>query len=157
MFTLPLQVLGVAALVAAGNSGVTDRGAPRLWIKASASASPGELWRAADGLFYVNAEVNGAAVRFLVDTGASTIVLTPADAARAGVLAAARFDHQGETAGGAAAFARVTLEHVRVATTDGRRVPAAVAREGLGVSLLGQSWLSSLGSVTIEGDRMLLR
>lgn len=43
------------------------------------------LERAADGHFYVDAQVNGAAVRFLVDTGASSLVLTQADAQRAGI------------------------------------------------------------------------
>src|SRR6185295_1508387 len=44
-----------------------------------------EIARSADGHFYLDAQVNGAQVRFLVDTGASMVALTPADAQRAGI------------------------------------------------------------------------
>lgn len=43
------------------------------------------LPRGRDGHYYLTAEINGAAVRFVVDTGASDIVLTKADAARIGI------------------------------------------------------------------------
>lgn len=122
------------------------------------AASSGELWRAADGLFYVDALVNGAPVRFLVDTGASTIVLTRADARRAGVISPTIvFGDVADTAAGRTPIARVRLARMTVGPSVGHDVPAAVAGEGLGVSLLGQSWLTRLDSVTIEGDRMILR
>ena len=117
-----------------------------------------ELWRAEDGLFYVDASVNGQTIRFLVDTGASMIVLTAEDAERAGVSPdRASFTRVAETAGGKSRMAGVTLAHMRVGETSASAVPAVVAGEGLGVSLLGQNWLSHLASVTIEGDRMVLR
>jgi aspartyl protease family protein len=119
---------------------------------------PGEVWRASDGLFYVDATVNGAPVRFLVDTGATTVVLTPEDAHRAGIMPEdTHFNVKADTANGGAAMAWVTLDHVNVAGTSAQGLRAAVAGTGLGVSLLGQSWLSQLDSVTIEGDRMTLR
>jgi aspartyl protease family protein len=133
-----------------------DAGGPQL-IERSASGSR-ELERASDGLFYVDATVNGVSVRFLVDTGASTVVLTAQDARRAGISPAAyRSKTRADTANGGATMSWVTLDHVHVAGTSARRMRAVVAGEGLGVSLLGQSWLSQLGSVTIEGDRMTLR
>src|SRR5688500_6079381 len=45
------------------------------------------LQRSADGHFYVDAQVNGARIRFLVDTGATFVALTAADARRAGIVA----------------------------------------------------------------------
>lgn len=117
-----------------------------------------EIWRADDGLFYVDGSVNGHPVRFLIDTGASMIVLTAEDAARAGLAtdrSAPLLD--AETAGGRSVMAKVTLDSMAVGATQATAVPAAVAASGLRVSLLGQNWLSHLASVTIEGDRMLLR
>ena len=134
-----------------------DAGGPQL-IERSAGTGSRELERASDGLFYVDATVNGVSVRFLVDTGASTVVLTAQDARRAGISPAAyRSKTRADTANGGATMSWVTLDHVHVAGTSARRMRAVVAGEGLGVSLLGQSWLSQLGSVTIEGDRMTLR
>lgn len=120
--------------------------------------APRELLRARDGLFYIDATVNGASVRFLVDTGATTVILTAADARRAGISAASsRAGATADTANGGASMSWVTLDHVDVAGTTARSLRAAVAGEGLSVSLLGQSWLSQLESVTIRGDRMTLR
>ncbi len=112
--------------------------------------------RAADGLFYVTARVNSVRVRFLIDTGATMVVLTKADAARVG---AAR--HGGavmmETASGPSAIDRVRLNHVAIAGHHVVEVDAAVVRQGLKVSLLGQDLLSRLGPVTISGDSLELK
>jgi aspartyl protease family protein len=123
-------------------------------------AKPGahSINRAADGLFYIDAIVNGARVRFLIDTGATTIVLTKGDAMRAGVLPhAARFDETANTAGGETRMARVRLARLTVGRSIDFDVPAAVANDGLGVSLLGASWLTQIASLTIAGDRMVLQ
>ncbi|OYW45801.1 MAG: hypothetical protein B7Z08_00060 [Sphingomonadales bacterium 32-68-7] len=122
------------------------------------TAEGNELRRAADGLFYVTAIVNGAPVKFLVDTGASMIVLTAGDAERIGLMPEAEhFDGSAETANGRARTAQVTLDELAVGEIRSRRISAAVVRDGLGVSLLGQNWLSTLASLTIAGDRMVLR
>jgi len=117
-----------------------------------------ELVRAGDGLFYVTGSVNGAPVRFLVDTGASTIVLTAEDAARAGLKPGQdHFADNADTANGRTQMARVTIDDLAVGQVRSRQISAAVVRDGLGVSLLGQNWLSQLASLTIAGDRMILR
>lgn len=127
-------------------------------LSPGASIRDGAVRRAADGLFYVNAEVNGVPVRFLIDTGASIVVLTPLDAARIGVMPSAdAFRHEAETAGGRTAMARVTLARLAAGTTERQDIDAAVGSAGLGVSLLGQSWLSKLQSITIAGDEMVMR
>ena len=117
-----------------------------------------QIWRAADGLFYIDGRINGQSVRFIVDTGASMTVLTLADARSAGIDP----DHQAtplvaDTARGKSTMAGVVIQSFEVAGQGSSHVKAAVAREGLQVSLLGQDFLSHVASVTIEGDRMLLR
>ena len=114
--------------------------------------------RSADGLFYLSAVVNGVVVRFLVDTGATIIVLTAADAARVGVLPGPdAFRYHAATAGGATAMARVRLASVAVGPAERRGVDAAITEASLSVSLLGQNWLSQMGSLTITGNSMVLR
>ena len=117
-----------------------------------------DLLRAPDGLFYVTGTVNGVPVRFLVDTGASTVVLTSADAMRAGVVPGSTdYEATADTANGRARMAWVGIDSLQVAGTNMRTVSAAVVPDGLTVSLLGQNWLSRLASMTITGDRMLVR
>lgn len=113
------------------------------------------LSRAADGHFYVEAQVNGAYVRFIVDTGATMVALTPADAQRAGIaLPSERARALG--AGGEIEVIPIEIERIALGPLEARGVRGAVA-EDLPVSLLGQSFLGELGSVEIRGDRMVLR
>lgn len=113
--------------------------------------------RSRDGLFYVTARVNGVAVRFLLDTGATMVVLTPADATRVGASSGGPARHaMMETAAGPSAIDRITLDHVAIAGHTVVDVDAAVVRRGLKVSLLGQDLLSRLGPVTISGNALEL-
>jgi aspartyl protease family protein len=124
----------------------------------SSARTDGDVVRAADGLFYVSGTVNGVQVRFLVDTGASATVLTHEDAIRAGVLpVVAEFHNVADTANGASSVTWVKVGELQVAGLHVRGMSAAVSSGGLKISLLGQDWLSWLDSVTITGDRMVLR
>jgi aspartyl protease family protein len=117
--------------------------------------APRELRRGPDGHFYADAQVNGTTIRFMVDTGASVVVLTAADAQRAGIhLPSERSMAMG--VGGPVEIIPVTLDRVAIGGIEARAVQAAVADE-LPVSLLGQSYLSRVGTVEIHGDRMVLR
>ena len=101
--------------------------------------------------------IAGEPVLMLVDTGASTVALTTEDAARVGVdFSEEDFQPIGTGASGAVRGVRTTLDSVDV---DGKEVPAVEAAviEGLEVSLLGQSYLSRLDSVSMSGDTMVLR
>jgi aspartyl protease family protein len=112
-----------------------------------------KIARASDGLFYVDALVNGETMRFIVDTGASVVVLTHADARKIGLgVDDQHFNTNVQTVGGNTNMAMTSLNHVRIAGKEIRQIRAAVVRQGLGVSLLGLNALSQLGSVTIEGD-----
>jgi aspartyl protease family protein len=116
------------------------------------------LLREADGHFYAQANVNGTSVRFLVDTGASTIALTRADAERVGLLFTdSEFTGSARTASGTVGVKPLTLDKVELGTLNPGPVDAVIVDKGLGLSLLGQSWLKKMNSVTIEGDKMVLR
>lgn len=114
--------------------------------------------RSGDGHFYATADVNGRPVRFLVDTGASTVALTLADAQAVGLhVDPSEFRVIGRGASGDVTGKAVMLDSVSI---DGKRandVRAAVLADGLEVSLLGQSYLAQLQSVKIEGDQLELR
>lgn len=114
-----------------------------------------ELHRAGDGHFYTEAQVNGARILFMIDTGASIVALTSADAQRAGIaLPSHRTQVMG--AGGAIEVIPVSIDRIAVGPLAATQVRGAVA-DRLPVSLLGQSFLSQVGSVEIRGDRMILR
>jgi len=114
-----------------------------------------ELTRAADGHFYAVAQVNGARIRFMIDTGASIVVLTPDDAQRAAIaLPSERVAARG--VGGEIEVIPVSIDRIALGPLEARDVRAAVADQ-VHVSLLGQSFLSRIGTVEISGDRMVLR
>jgi aspartyl protease family protein len=115
------------------------------------------LQRQADGHFYADADVDGAQLRFLVDTGASGIALTAADAEAMGI----NWDEQGLQKVGRGVsgdvFGKpVLIKSISVGHFVAHNVPAAVIPEGLDVSLLGQSFLSTVGKLNIEQNRMTL-
>lgn len=113
---------------------------------------PAAISRSRDGLFYVQAQVNGMPVRFVVDSGSSVVVLNAADAARAKVGVGAGVNV--ETANGSAVMHRARIDNVVLAGRTLVNVDAAIVRSDLEVSLLGQSALSQFGSVTFAGDRL---
>lgn len=116
------------------------------------------LPRAPDGHFYADLQVNGRTIRFMVDTGASGVALTRDDAMRAGVaFDPGRFEVVGNGASGPVRGQRVRIAEMRLELKQANDVDAAVLDDGLGVSLLGQSFLSRMSSVTIADDRMTLR
>jgi aspartyl protease family protein len=126
-----------------------------------AGALPGEvvIQRADDGHFNIRGTVNGASVWMMVDTGASILTLTQADAAAAGIDPA-RLDYSVpiSTANGRTSAAAVRLSSVSLGSIRLANVEALVARPGaLSQTLLGLNVLDRLQSYTIEGDRMRLR
>ena len=115
------------------------------------------LERASDGHFYADVQINGAAVNFLVDTGASGIALTKDDAQRAGIAVSPGMGQVvGSGASGEVRGEFVTLERVNLGAKEARGMSAAILYGG-DQSLLGQSFLSQFASVSIEGDTMVLR
>ncbi len=112
----------------------------------------------ADGHFRSEALVDGTPVRFLLDTGASDVVLSPADAARLGFdPATLSFTRRYETANGVVRGAPVRLGEVAIGPIRVGGVPASVNEAPMGSSLLGMSFLSRLRSYEVEGDSLTLR
>lgn len=125
----------------------------------SSSAQGGalELRRESNGHFYADAQINGQNVRFLVDTGATSIALTRDDARRAGLGVSIGMPNVvGQGAAGEVRGEYVTLDRVSLGGMTAERMPAIVLDTG-GQSLLGQSFLSRFASVEIRGDTMVLR
>lgn len=123
--------------------------------------APGEvvLRASADGHFYANATINGVAMRLMVDTGASSIALSAADAERLGFdPESLDYDLPVTTANGAGLAAPVMLNEVRLGSIAFARVGASVMPPGtLDRSLLGMSFLKRLSGFEFAGDRLVLR
>jgi aspartyl protease family protein len=118
-----------------------------------------EVARAANGDFEVSAQINGATIAMVLDTGASSVVLTRDDAKAAGLpLEVLAYTTNIDTANGRARAAPVTLDRVAVGGLVEHAVAALVAQPGqLRTSLLGMSFLNRLQSWEVRGDRLLLR
>lgn len=127
-------------------------------VHAPATGVPGQVLKAADGHYWAEALIDGRAVRVMVDTGASVVVLTPADAARLGVdLKAADFTAKVVTASGPVRAAPVRLHSVSVAGARVEQVGALVVEQGLPHSLLGMSYLGRLSAFTATPAALTLR
>ena len=110
------------------------------------------------GHYLIEAVVNGAPVDFLVDTGASDIVLTLEDAERLGLQPETlRFTQRFATANGEVRGAPVVLREIRIGQFSMFEVPASVNEAPLGVSLLGMSFLGQLNGYQVEEGRLVLR
>ncbi len=109
------------------------------------------------GHFVVEAEVNGTPVSFLVDSGASTVVLSPQDARRIGMPPERlHFTERFRTANGTVRAAPVELREIRIGQMSQRSVAASVNEAPMGISLLGVSFLGRLESWAVEDGRLAL-
>ncbi|PWK60435.1 retropepsin-like aspartic protease family protein [Roseicyclus mahoneyensis] len=112
---------------------------------------------APDGHFYLTLELNGVPVRFVVDTGASEMVLSAEDAARIGISQDALvFSGRALTANGQVATAPVRIETVALGPHVDTGVRAVVNGGDLFESLLGMSYLRRFDRLEIAGGRMVL-
>jgi len=147
----PPRATATTAPVAAANVSETEGATP-------AASDTVTLQREPDGHFYTIANVNGTPIRFMIDTGASSVALSRADAQQAGMFFSENdFNEVGRGAGGEIALRPVKLDRVAVGTIEARDVQGVVIGGEGDMSLLGQSFLSRLGGVSIEGDTMVLR
>ncbi|MEE9348052.1 MAG: TIGR02281 family clan AA aspartic protease [Robiginitomaculum sp.] len=134
--------------------------APRLAI---AQTQPGRagvtsIQKSPDGHFWSAGLVNKSYVKFLVDTGATTIALTGKDAKRAGFdLSALDYNSEVMTANGKTMAARVQLDMVAIGGVRMENVEALIVPDGLSTSLLGMSFLGRLRKVEVNRDAMVLR
>ena len=118
-----------------------------------------EVVRGTRGDFAVAAHINGAKVPMVVDTGATSVVLTQ-EAARAAGLPIEVLDYSVnvDTANGRTRAAPVTLARLAVGNLIEHDVPALVVRQGqLRNNLLGMSFLNRLESWEVRGDKLRMR
>lgn len=116
--------------------------------------------RGGGGTYVVRVTLNGSrATPMLVDTGASALVLTEADARRAGIrVEDLSFNVPVQTANGPSLTAATMVEMVAIGPIVERNVRALVARPGaLTTSLLGHTFLDRLESYEVRAGRMVLR
>jgi len=118
-----------------------------------------EITRGGQGNFAVAAHLNNTRVSMVLDTGASTVVLTQ-DAAKAVGLPVEVLTYTVsiETANGRTRAAPVTLNSITVGGIVERSVPALIAQPGqLRTNLLGMTFLNRLESWEVRGDRLVMR
>lgn len=115
------------------------------------------LQREYDGHFYADVTVDGVPSRMLVDTGASVVALTGDDALAMGLYwNDSEVAPVAQGASGAVYGVNTTLPRMRLGDFEARDVRAVIIPEGLGISLLGQSFLETVNNVRIADDRMVL-
>jgi aspartyl protease family protein len=108
------------------------------------------------GHVVLDAAVNGAPVRMLVDTGATLVALTPADARAAGINPASLvFNGHAQTANGTARMAQATLREIRIGQLSIYDVRASVL-ENLDISLLGMSFLGRLQAYEMRDGKLTI-
>ena len=113
--------------------------------------------RAPNGHFYVHATVNGQLVRFMVDTGATMVALTEEDARRVGEsFSKANYETVGSGASGPVSGQDIRIDSIEI---EGKRVSnvRGAVIEGLDISLLGQAYLSRMGSIEMTANEMVIR
>jgi aspartyl protease family protein len=181
-----LGLAAIIAVVSIGMAGIAGRAPPAAPVEASATVSgnhdnwtthkvrkdrslalaearggsSGEtlIGRSRDSHFYADADIDGTHIRVMVDSGASVVALTRSDAEAIGIdVDSLPVTGTARTAGGEVMMRTVMLDSVDIDGVEVRRVEAAVIDSDMGVSLLGQSYLSRLAAVNVEGDTMTLR
>lgn len=117
-----------------------------------------ELRARSDGHFHATAEINGRAVKVLVDTGATLVALTYEDAERAGLyLDRSDFTHKANTANGVARVAPVTISKIEIEDITVRNVKGIVSERGrLTQTLLGMAFLRRLSRAEIRKGLLIL-
>jgi aspartyl protease family protein len=118
-----------------------------------------EVARTSAGDFDLTAQINGARLPMVLDTGASSVVLTHDDAKAAGLpLEVLNYTVNIDTANGRTRAAPVTIDRIAIGGLEERSVEALVMQPGqLRTSLLGMSFLNRLQSWQVNGDRLILR
>jgi aspartyl protease family protein len=118
-----------------------------------------EIARNNNGEFQIATDVNGARVPMVLDTGATSVMLTRDAAIAAGLpVEMIKYNVNIETANGRTQAAAATIDRISIGGIVERSVPALIAQPGqLKTSLLGMSFLSRLQSWEVRGDHVVMR
>ncbi|MFT5628930.1 MAG: aspartyl protease family protein [Gammaproteobacteria bacterium] len=156
-----LQQMGIWVLIFMGAIAVIS-----MWPEIQRTITPRQsvvdgttivLPRARDGHYYLTLDINNVPVEFVVDTGASQVVLTQDDAKRIGLNPLAlSYLGTASTANGTVRTAAVRLDTVSLGAITDTRVRAVVNDGEMNGSLLGMTYLSNFDSITIKDGELIL-
>jgi clan AA aspartic protease (TIGR02281 family) len=123
-----------------------------------ASAPAVQIPRGQGGEFALRAKINGVSAPMVIDTGATSVVLTWETAKAIGLpLEMLEYDVDVETAGGHTKAARLTLDRLAVGRLVEKSIPALVVPRGqMKTNLLGMSFLDRLESWGVRADTLML-
>jgi aspartyl protease family protein len=135
-----------------------DKVSEMLRKRTAAPARVVQVARGQAGEFALHARINGVEAAMVIDTGATSVVLTYETAKAAGLpLELLEYDVDVETAGGHTRAARLTLDRLAIGKLVERSVPALVVPRGqMKTNLLGMSFLDRLESWEVRADRLML-
>src|SRR5689334_15211809 len=136
----------------------SDRVSELLRSRALGPASVVQIPRGTNGEFNIHAKINGIGAPMVIDTGATSVVLTYETAKAVGLpLELLEYDVDLETAGGHTKAARLTLDRLAIGHLVERSVPALVVQHGqMKTNLLGMSFLDRLESWGVRADKLML-
>ena len=156
-----LQQMGIWVLIFMGAIAVIG-----MWPEIQRTITPRQtvvdattivLPRARDGHYYLTLNINDVPVDFVVDTGATQIVLTQEDAARIGIdTDSLSYLGTASTANGTVRTASVRLDRVELGEIVDTRLRAVVNNGQMSGSLLGMTYLSNFDSITIKDSELIL-
>ena len=152
----------IGAVVAYGDpeqiARATEQVSELLRQRAASPARAAQIARGQSGEFAVRAKINGVSAPMVIDTGATSVVLTYETAKAVGLpLELLEYDVELETAGGHTKAARLTLDKLAIGHLVERSVPALVVQRGqMKTNLLGMSFLDRLESWEVHADRLML-
>ena len=126
--------------------------------RAKSQAHAVQIARGQGGEFALQARINGVNTPMVIDTGATSVVLTWETAKAAGLpLELLEYNVDVETAGGHTRAARLTLDRLAIGKLVERSVPALVVPRGqMKTNLLGMSFLDRLERWEVRADRLML-
>lgn len=126
--------------------------------RATQSAQGFEVQRARDGHFYLTLQVNGKNIPFVVDTGATDIVLSRDDAEKIGIdPESLSYIGRANTANGVVTTATTVLDRIALGDTVDYDVRASVNGGQMDGSLLGMAYLNRFSEISMRGDRLILK
>ena len=162
LLVLMMLAATAGAVVAYGDperiARASDTVSDLLHKRAKANRRAVQIERGQNGEFALQAKINGVNAPMVIDTGATSVVLTYETAKAAGLpLELLEYDVDVETAGGHTKAARLTLDRLAIGKLVERSVPALVVPHGqMKTNLLGMSFLDRLESWEVRADRLML-
>ena len=157
---------GVKVISTSGDQAVIEQSGKRVTLRVgdapvamggggAGKASRIVLVAGSGGHFMTPGQINGKAVQFMVDTGATSIAMSSLDAERAGINYKSGQPVQMSTANGTTRGFRIKLASVRIADVEVYEVDAVVTPEAMPFLLLGNSFLTRF-KMTQENNQMTL-